>query len=177
MKTNDFLKKIKKKAERNKLNRKDIRFRKTMAFLKGKGLLDTNLPIAPAPGLRLNLRDAIWAGKHVEPRILEVLPAAMIHYRNNFLGFDRLPIDLDDVLKAIRKNKKNGPDYEGVPFEKMKHWANIELKDGRTKPVSEQKVPKYLKLPVQHIQKLERLVAAGKFKDQTSAIEAAIERL
>jgi len=177
MKKNEFLNKIREKAERNKLNREDLRFKKAIAFLKGKGLLDTNLPIAGAPGLKLHLKDVVWAGKHVEPRILEVLPTAIIHYRKNFLGADQLPPELDEVLKAIRKDEDNGPAFEGVPFEKMKHWANTKLRDRRTKPVNEQKVPKYLKLHAKHIQKLERLVAAGTFKDQTSAIEAAIEQL
>jgi len=177
MKTNEFLKKIRAKAERNKLNREDLRFKKTIALLKGKGLLDTNLPIAAATGMKLQLRDALWAGKHVEPRILEVLPAAIMHYRRNFLGTDQMPEGLGQVIKAIQANADTGPDFEGIPFEKMKHWANIKLRDGRTKPVNEQKVAKFLKLPQKHINKIQQLVAAGKYKDQTSAIEDAIERL
>lgn len=177
MKTDEFLKKIRAKAERNKLNRGDLRFKRTIALLKGKGLLDTNLPIAAATGMRLQLRDALWAGKHVEPRILEVLPAAIMHYRRNFLGADQMPKGLELVIKAIQANAETGPAFEGVPFEKMKHWANTQLRDGRTKPVNEQKIAKYLKLPQKHIYKLQELVAAGKYKDQTSAIEAAIERL
>lgn len=40
-----------------------------------------------------------------------------------------------------------------------------------------QRMPKFLKLHMKYINKIEALVAAGKFKDQTSAIEAAIDRL
>ncbi len=173
----DFLKKIKANAKRNELNRKDIRFKNVMALLKGKGLLDTNLPITGAPGMRVEIKDAIWAGRNVEPRILEVLPAAILHYRKNFLGLEQTPEVLELVLKAIRNNAADGPVFESVPFAKMKHWANIRLKDKRTKPVNEKKVPKYLMLHVKHLNKLAKLVASGKFKDQTSAIEAAIELL
>lgn len=177
MPTNDFLRKIKEKAERNALNRKDLRFRKAIALLKGKGLLDTNLPIRATPRMRMEIKDALWAGRNVEPRILEVLPAALLHYRKNFLGTEKLPEDLDKVLKAIRNNDANGPAFEGVPFEKMKHWANTRLKDKRTKPSKEKKVPKYLMLHVKHLNRLKELVNSGRFKDQTSAIEAAIELL
>jgi hypothetical protein len=177
VKMNEFLKRIKAKAEQNRINRDDVRFKKAIALLKGKGFLDTNLPIAGVTGAKLQLKDAIWAGKNVEPRILEVLPAALLHYRKNFLGAEQLPDDLNEILRAIRNNEEKGPAFEGIPFEKMKYWANAKLKDRRTKPVNEQKMPKFLKLKAVHINKLEALVKAGKFKDQTSAIEAAIERL
>ncbi len=177
MATVEFFKKIKEKAERNRHNRKDLRFKKAVALLKGKGLLDTNLPIHAAPQMRVEIKDVLWAGRNVEPRILEVLPAAILHYRKNFLGTEQLPEELEQVLKAIRNNASHGPAFEGVPFEKMKHWANTRLKDKRTKPTNEKKVPKYLMLHVKHLNKLEELVASGRFKDQTSAIEAAIERL
>lgn len=177
MKANEFLKKIKEKEKRNKRNRKDMRFTKTISLLKAKGLLDTNLPIRAATGIKLQITDAIWAGKYVDPRILEVLPAAVLHYPRNFLGMKQLPDGLSRVLKAIRSGASRGPEFEGIPFVKMKHWANRPLKDKRTKPVNEKKVPKYLMLHVRHLNKLAELVAKGRFKDQTSAIEAAIEQL
>jgi hypothetical protein len=59
----------------------------------------------------------------------------------------------------------------------LKHWANTQLRDKRTKPVSEKKIPKYMRLKARHLNKIKELVSSGKFKDQTSAIEAAIELL
>ena len=177
MKKIEFIKKIKEKADQNRLNRKDVRFKKAIAFLKGKGFLDTNLPIKAGAGTKVDLRDIICAGTMVEPRILEVLPAAILHYRNNFLGFDKLPEELKQVLKAIQNDEANGPTFEGIPYERLKYWANIQLRDGRTKPVNEKKVAKFLTLHPRHIVKLQTLVAKGRFKDQTSAIEAAIDLL
>jgi len=177
MKKNDFLKKIKQKAKQNELNRGDLRFKKTIALLKGKGLLDTNLKIHPTPQIRIDVQDALWAGRNVEPRILEVLPTALLHYRGNFLNTNPLPVELEEVLKALRNDALHGPDFEGVPFEKMKHWANTQLKDKRTKPTREKKVPKYIRLKARHLNKIKSLVASGKFKDQTSVIEAAIDKL
>ena len=177
MKRNEFLKKIKKQAKINERNRKDLRFLKAMNLLKAKGLLDTNLPIKEVTGMKCDLQDVIWAGKNVEPRILEVLPAAILHYRSNFLGLNEIPENLNEVLKAIRFDKNEGPMFEGIPFEKMKTWANFNLRDRRTKPLNEQKVPKYFKLHIKSLNKIAALVAAGIYKDQTSAIEAAIEKL
>jgi hypothetical protein len=61
MATNEFLKMIEEKAKRNALNKKDLRFRKTIALIRGIGLLDTNLPIQAAPRMRVEINDALWA--------------------------------------------------------------------------------------------------------------------
>ncbi|MGE0526723.1 MAG: hypothetical protein AB7G93_01975 [Bdellovibrionales bacterium] len=176
MKTNEILKKIKAKAEQNKLNREDPRFKKAIGIFKAKGLLQTNLDIPARTGGKIELRDAIWAGKNVEPRILEVLPAAILHHRANFIGIDHLPEELERILKAIRNDVQDGPDFEGVPYQKMKHWANARLKDKRTKPARELRQSKTLRLKLETLAKLQRIIAAGKAKDLTSAFEEAVER-
>lgn len=176
METNAFLKKIKAKAEKNKLNRRDLRFKKAMGIFKAKGLLQTNLDIPARTGAKIEVQDALWAGRNVEPRILEVLPAAIIHHRANFMGCEDLPKELQEVLKAIRNDANDGPDFEGIPYTKMKHWANMRLKDKRTKPAKELRQPKTLRLKVDTIAKLHRIIAAGKAKDLTSAFEETVEK-
>ncbi len=177
MKKNDFLNKIKIKAKQNKLHRADMRFKKTIALLTAKGLLQTNQDIPARTGTKLDLKDALWAGRNVEPRILEVLPAAILHYRANFLSLENIPNELNEVLQAIRNNLEHGPNFEGIEYLKMKNWANLPLKDKRTKPVNEHRQKKTYRLPLKTLKKLQELITSGKFKDQTSAIEAAIERL
>ncbi len=169
--------KIKKKAALNEAHRKDIRFIKTIAVLKGKGLLRTNLPIAATKSARLDINHAIWAGRTVEPRILEVLPAAILHFPKTFLNLANMPPDLEKVVKMIRANKEDGEDFEGIPFAKMRHWANTQLRDRRTKPVETLKQTRTFRLRQDAIDKLAKLVEAGTFPDQTSAIEAAIDKL
>lgn len=176
MEKNEFLKKIKTKAEQNKLNRKDKRFQKTIGVLKAKGFLQTNLDIPARTGAKIYLEDALWAGRNVEPRILEVLPAAIIHFRTNFLGLENAPPEIQNLLKAIRNNKKDGPDFEGIEYKKMKHWANIPLKDKRTKPAKELRIPKTLRLKPDTITKLHKIIAKGKAKDLTSAFEEAVSK-
>jgi hypothetical protein len=177
MATKDLIRKIKRKAKLNEQRRADVRFKKTMALLTAKRLLRTTLPIAPVAGMRVHIDDALWAGRNVEPRIIEVLPAAILHYRTNFLGLDKMPNDFAEVLRCIRQNQEAGPDFEGIPFQKMKFWANTELKDKRTKPISERKQLKTFRLSLTTLTKLKKLVAAGKYKDVTSAIEAAVQDL
>lgn len=172
-----FLEKFRRKAKRNENLRNDIRFVKAIALLKGKGLLQTTLPIKAAAGLRVHVDDALWAGKNVEPRILEVLPAAILHFPKNFVGVDKLQGDFVDILKGIKNHADKGPAYNGIPFHKMKHWANVDLKDKRTKPEKQKRQLKAFRLRRETLGKLEMLVAAGKYKDQTSALEAAIAKL
>lgn len=171
-----FLKKIKTKAEQNKLNRKDKRFQKTIGILKAKGYLNTNLDIPARTGAKIDLEDALWAGRNVEPRILEVLPAALIHYPANFLGLEKAPKEIQNIVKNILNNKKEGPDFEGIEYKKMKHWANVLLKDKRTKPAKDLRIPKTLRLKPDTIAKLEKIVAKGKAKDFTSAFEEAVSK-
>jgi len=52
-----------------------------MGFLVAKGFLYTNKKIPLNPNEHINLKDAIWAGRFVEPRILEVLPAAYERFK------------------------------------------------------------------------------------------------
>lgn len=177
MGTDQFLRKIKKIAEQNKINRTDLRFKKAIAFFKAKGLLITNQQIPAWTGVRLDLEEVLWAGRNVEPRILEVLPAAILHYRAQFLGLKNMPKDLDQVLKAIRNNAEQGPNFEGIEYTKMKTWANFPLRDKRTKPANQQRQKRTYRFQINTLNKLQELVATGKFKDHTSAIETAIELL
>lgn len=49
----DLLKAFKRRAKRIAEDRKDIRFLRTMAFLKANELLDTNLPIQGRPRITI----------------------------------------------------------------------------------------------------------------------------
>ena len=76
-----FIKKIKEIAQQDKRRRLDSRYLKVMGFLVAKGFLYTNKKIHLNPNGHINLTDAIWAGRYVEPRILEVLPAAYERFK------------------------------------------------------------------------------------------------
>jgi hypothetical protein len=172
----NLIKSFRKKAKQTALNRRDPRFIKTMALLKAKGLLDTTLPILPLPSVRIDIKDALWAAKYVEPRILEVLPAAILHFNKNFIGLEHVPEELKIILQKIKANEVDGPDIDGIEYKKMKFWANIKLSDKRTKPSQEKKRTKVFRLKLETIAKLENLVKSRVFKDQTQAIDEIIKK-
>lgn len=166
------LKKIKAKARQDARNRRDRRFLDTLAFLTAKGLLKTNIPVRPLPNKRLQIDDALWAGLNVEPRILEVLPAAIARLERHFdFDPDKHTI-LAPVILALRAGTQ-GPDFYGVAFEKAKHWLEFPLPDKRTKPLAERKVTKHFRLSPHAIATLKKH-ATQRRVTQTEIIESLL---
>ena len=89
MKRELILKRIAAAARKDQGLRHDPRYLNTMGFLVAKGFLRMNQPIHLLPNQRLHIEDAIWAGQRLEPRILEVLPAAVSRLPRHF-DFDPL---------------------------------------------------------------------------------------
>ncbi len=97
--------------------RRTERFGKVLDILAHARLLKTNYhkPKKPTP---INVVDFIWAGEF-EPRIWEVLPAAIIHFPELFLGKNK---EFDQIILAIKNKKDDGPDYQFIKFDDMKKW-------------------------------------------------------
>jgi len=170
--TDLILKKIKAKARQDARNRHDRRFLDTLAFLTAKGLLKTNIPVRPLPNKRLRIEDALWAGLNVEPRILEVLPAAIMRLERHFdFDIEKHPT-LAPVIRALRAGT-HGPDFYGVLFEKAKAWLSFPLPDKRTKPLSERKVTKHFRLSPHAIEKLKEH-ASQRHMTQTEVLESLL---
>lgn len=117
---------------------RDARAQRVIGFLAAKKLLITD-QFNLWPNTKIRVEDALWVAKHVEPRVLEVLPAALIRFPRTFFGKDKTPRPLKAVVAAIARNEPDHPDYEGISYQAMKRWANRELPDRRTKPLKEQK--------------------------------------
>lgn len=144
-------------AQRNEARRLDPRFLETMGFLVAKGFLGYNRPIPEKPNARLDIQDAIWAGKNVEPRILEVLPAALARLKRHFL----LPKDpgteernLIETAHALEVGAEDARAFLKIPYAKLKVWMNLPLKDRRTRIQTEKKRLKTFRLHPTVIQKL-----------------------
>lgn len=146
---------IKKAAERDKRKRRDPRYLRAMAFLTKKGALKANRDFTKWYRGKLNVKDALWAGKHLEPRILEVLPAIALRLPKEVLLTDA-PVTLLKAIAALKNTDQEGPDFLGVPFKKYKVWINLALNDGRTKPVKDQKQMRSFRLSPESIKKLEK---------------------
>ena len=129
-----LIKKIKELAQQDKQRRLDPRYLKVMGFLVAKGFLYTNKKIPPYPKEHINLKDAIWAGRFVEPRILEVLPAAYERFKKHFSG-DAVTVEkLEHIIDGIKQKNNHKIEFYGISIEKITPWFFIRLRDKRSKP-------------------------------------------
>ena len=168
-----LLEKITRAAKRDRQHRRDLRFLTTMGFLVAKGLLRTNQDIPLLPNARIRIDDAIWAGVNVEPRILEVLPAAVLRLQRHFdLDLGRHP-DLADVVARLKRGEKEGPEFLGVAYGKLKVWVDYPLRDGRMKQVLEKKITKTYRLKPEVVAGLKRM-SKEQGCSETEALERAV---
>lgn len=80
-------------------------------FWLQKVFLQTNLEVALTPNKRLRIDDALWAGQNVEPRILEVLPAAVLRLERHFDLNAAKHKELAGVVMQLRKQQKDGDSF------------------------------------------------------------------
>ncbi len=163
-----LIKEINKLARLDKKRRRDPRFLKVVGFLVAKGFLHCNEKIPLYPNEHINLNDAIWSGRFVEPRILEVLPAAYARFTNHFSGDADLVQKIEHVIKGIKQPNDHTIEFYGMPLEKIKPWFFIRLKDGRSKPLDKRKVPKTYRFKPETVDTLKKM------KDQTGKTETEI---
>ena len=173
MKNKKLIEQIKKAAIQDQKKRNDIRYKKAMAFLVKKGFLKANINFEIYYQAKMRIKDLIWAGQNVEPRILEVLPAAALRLPKAFIYDNTREIaNLKQVLVDLRENKDTGVNFLNMPYKKIKVWMNIPLSDRRTKVTDNKKVMKTFRLNPVTVIKMELL----KKKNGISAA-AIIERL
>ncbi|MEJ2170067.1 MAG: hypothetical protein P8X90_31595 [Desulfobacterales bacterium] len=164
----DLIKKIGVIAQQDKKRRQDPRYLKIMGFLVAKGFLYTNARIPLYPNAHINLKDALWAGRFVEPRILEVLPAAYERFKNHFAGDADTIAKFEQVITRIRHKDNQSIEFYGVSIEKIRPWFFIRLKDGRSKSIEERKVSKTFRFKPETVETLKNL------KEQTGQSESEI---
>jgi hypothetical protein len=173
MNREELLKRICARARQDEKNRQDLRFLDTMGLLVAKGLLKTNMPLALRPNKRLRVDDAIWAGQNVEPRILEVLPAAVLRLGRHFDLDPRKHADLARTVAQLRTRQDRGEEFQGIPYTKLKVWAEIPLPDRRVKTAAEKKVTKTFRLHPQAVARLQEM-AREERTTETAILESLI---
>jgi hypothetical protein len=172
----DLIQQIKEKAKLDAINRRDRRFLETMGFLVAKGFLKTNIDLPLLPNKRLHLDDAIWAGENVEPRILEVLPAAVLRLGKHFDLNPKIHPILAHVVDQLRKREEKGNPFYGVPYEKLRIWADFPLPDKRVKPVKKKKILKTFRLDPEKVKSL-RKAALAKGCTETEILEELLTNI
>lgn len=134
----------------------DSRYERVIGFLSGKGLLLSNR-VTPSKRSKLDVVEALWVGENLEPRVLEVLPAAVLRFRGQCKRRDALPQELADAIKAIGEDRTPAGGYLGVSFEAMHRWARAPLPDKRTKSISDRKRLKSFRFSPVVLEQLARL--------------------
>ena len=99
--------------------RRDPRFLRVMGRFKAARLLSTNYDV-PDHREPITIEDALWAGEF-EPRILEILPAAMIKKPSLFVLPPKLPRDLSDAIRQLRRSETPGT-FRGIPGPDVAKW-------------------------------------------------------
>lgn len=163
-----LIEKINQLAQQDKQRRQDPRYLKIMGFLVAKGFLHTNKMIPLNPNEHMNLEDAVWAGRFVEPRILEVLPAAYERFKKHFTGDLDTVEKLEQIIDCIQQQDCHEIDFYGMSIEKIKPWFFIRLRDGRSKPLDRRKVSKSYRFKPETIKILKNI------KDRTGRSETEI---
>ena len=99
--------------------RRDPRYRRVLGRFVAAGLLSTSEPTKPHRG-PIRVADALWAGE-VEPMILELLPALLIKKPSFFEDPQRLPDDLADVVRSLRRAEIPA-EFRGIPAADLARW-------------------------------------------------------
>ena len=160
--------KIEELALQDKQRRIDPRYLKVMGFLVAKGFLYTNTKMPLYPNEYIHLKDAIWAGRFVEPRILEVLPAAYERFKKHFSG-DAVTIkELEHIIDGIKQKNNHKIGFYGISNKKIMPWFFIRLRDKRSKPFNKRKVSKTFRFKPETVGTLKRL------KEQSGQSETEI---
>ena len=146
-----------------------------MGLLVAKGFLKTNLDIPALPNIRIKIDDAIWAGKNVEPRILEVLPAAVLRLNRHFDLDAASQPELARAVEQLRRRSEQGDLFCGVPYDKYRIWADFPLDDKRMKLPARKKIVKTFRLEPPLVEKL-RSLSKAKGCSETSVLERMIEK-
>lgn len=174
MRKEELLKKIILGARKDRKRRRDPRYVETMGFLVAKGFLKTNQQLPLLPNKRVLIADAIWAGMNVEPRILEVLPAAVLRLPRHFDLDATRHRELFATVKRLKTQGEKGEPLWGVPYEKIKVWIYLPLRDGRVKDITEKKITKTFRLKPEVIERLRQL-ARKLGCTETEAMERALD--
>ena len=105
----------------------------------------------------------------MEPRILEVLPAAFERFKKHFSGDADTIEKLEQIIDNVKQKKDNHKiDFYGISIKKIKPWFFIRLRDKRSKPFDKRKVSKTFRFKPETLDMLKSL------KDQTGQSETEI---
>jgi len=101
--------------------RKDPRYLRVIGRYVAAGLLEANHPVIEHAE-PITVDDVLYVGR-LEPRVLELLPAAMIKTPRMFTIPKTLPADLKAVVNSLRQSKEPA-DFRGIKGAKLLSWLS-----------------------------------------------------
>jgi len=138
------------------------------------GAMITNRPEKYAKGHVIPAQIDLEAALKDNPRLLLAPLIVLLTQHPIFLKkFTRIPLDILQTVKALRKGHLTGPDCRYESFKKLVKLCNIR-NDGRVKATTERKIRKEWRLAPDVIEKIEAQIEKGKFKTGTDFIEALV---
>lgn len=148
-------------------------YTKVVGLLSGLGFLIAP-DVRPSSTVKVDINDAISIGRLAEPRVLEVLPAAVVSFPKSFLHLENSPQIFREIVDAL-KSGRPGPAFEGISFEKFFEAANRPTKNRKRKIISERRISKTFRFAPETIKALtEQSRKNG--SDNTSYLEMLIRR-
>jgi hypothetical protein len=114
---------------------RDPRFRRAVKFFALKGYVMTSLIPRISYRGKLSVGDLIWACENVEPRLFEILPAALICFAGHFDAQEIWPQDLCKVVQALKAGSQDGPDFRKHSYRAIQLWLDFETQDQRSKRI------------------------------------------
>lgn len=118
---------------------RDKRTKEVLTYFEDIKLLFTNIE-KRKPKLPLSVVEALWVAENAEPRVLELLPSAIVNYPNDWKKLDKLPKEIQEIIKNIENGTTPEIDYyKGIAVREMLRWADLGNIDGRRKAPDKKK--------------------------------------
>lgn len=127
--------------------------REVLGFFVAKGFFQIG-GVAPKPLAKLDIALVLEVGRRYDRRLLEALPAAIIHFPRTFTNHAALSLAMQAAIKELSRGKSTGPAADGIPYDAMMGWLRRPLTDKRVRPVSARRVMKSFRFRPEVLQRL-----------------------
>ncbi len=171
LKYKDIKNRLKVINDQNKEIHNSASYLRVIGVLSGLGFLIAP-NIKPCANSKIDFEEAFKIGISIEPRVLEVLPAAILSFPKSFLHYEKASVEFKQLVEAIRKGKV-GADYNGIKFDKFYQAAIRPIKNRKRKIMTERRISKTFRLRPAVVNEITRR-SKELGLDQTAYIESLI---
>lgn len=153
---------------------RDRRFRRTLRFFAAKGYIQTALPPALAYRQKISTKDLLWSCEHVEPRLYQLIPAALLRFEGHFEPFGEWPPELQRMTESLKNDLDQPVSWQGFSDSVIKGWLSFPTGDRRSRRAGSKIIS--LRIKTETCRFLDLYCEERKI-DRTEGIHRAIEKL